>query len=197
MSRAPDDERPARVRLFVAVDPGPAMQRRIGKAIARVCARAPNAKWVKAENLHVTLAFLGYQDEDRTSALAEALREPASRHRPLVVSARGAGGFGSSHRPRVLWTDLTGDVDALGKLQGDVERALVPLGYEPEARPFRPHLTLARARDKGGDPALVGCIEALAAADFGEARIDELILFRSDLSRAGAQYSALARIPLS
>ena len=77
--------------------------------------------------------------------------------------------------------------------QGDLAQALRPLGFEPEARAFRPHLTLARARDPRGDPALAPCAEELANVDCGEARIDALVLYRSDLSRSGARYTALAR----
>lgn len=185
-----------KLRLFVAVDLGAAIERRIGQELARLVRRAPDAKWVQTAMMHVTLAFLGYQDEERVALITAALTDVAARHRPVALRARGAGGFGSSKRPRVLWTDLTGDVEALAALQADVVRALVPLGYEPEDRPFRAHLTLARSRAPSGEPGFVACIDALKDVDFGETTIDEILLFKSELSPRGATYTVLSRAPL-
>jgi RNA 2',3'-cyclic 3'-phosphodiesterase len=190
------EPRRPKLRLFVAVDPGSEMQERVGRAQGRVRRRAPDAKWVRPESMHVTLAFLGYQDEERVEQLTNALAEVAARHPSMTLSAAGVGTFGSSKRPRVLWTDLTGEVEALGALQRDVERALVPLGYAPENRPFRAHLTLARARDPGGDVALARCASDLKDETFGSSVIAEIVLFRSELSPKGATYTALARLPL-
>jgi 2'-5' RNA ligase len=183
----------AKIRLFVAVDPGPVMIERIGRAIERVRPTAPEVKWARPDNIHVTLAFLGHTDSARVPKLEAALANVAERHGSMRLLARGAGTFGSSRRPRVLWTALSGEVEALVAVQGELERALLPLGYEPEKRAFTPHLTLARSRDPRGDAKLAACALVLKEENFGEACIDALVLYRSDLSPAGARYTALAR----
>jgi 2'-5' RNA ligase len=81
-------------------------------------------------------------------------------------------------------------------MQAEVAAALVPLGYAPEDRAFKAHLTLARSRDPRGDEGLAGASEALRDIDLGEAAIDALVLFRSDLSAAGPRYTALGRYSL-
>jgi 2'-5' RNA ligase len=185
------------VRLFVAVDVGARVAGALGETIAGLRATAPDAKWVSAEGAHVTLAFLGHVADERVAAIETAVTEVASRHAPLGLRIRGGGGFGSSKRPRVLWIGIDGEVDLLAAVQRDLAEALRPLGFEPEQRAFKPHLTVARARDARGDVALAACVQTLAELDLGEVRIDAVVLYRSDLSRAGARYTALARPPLA
>ncbi|MBF5041779.1 RNA 2',3'-cyclic phosphodiesterase [Aggregicoccus sp. 17bor-14] len=181
------------MRLFVAVTLGEQVTSRAEAAVARLRALAPRARWARLEGLHLTLAFLGETPPERVPALEAALREVAARHAPFRLSAAGGGSFGSHARPRVLWADVCGDTAALGALQADVARALTPLGFTPESRPYTAHLTLARAKDPRGDAALTACVEALAGEDWGEAGVDQLVLFES---RAGA-YHRLVEAPLT
>ncbi len=182
-------------RLFVAVDPAPAVVERVGAAIAAARGLAPSAKWAAPGSFHVTLAFLGDTPVERVPDLTAAIAAAALRHPPVDLCVAGAGTFGG-RRPRVLWAGVTGDVAALAALAGDVEAALAPFGYTPEHRPFTAHLTLARARDPRGDPAFVQCAAALAGEDFGATRVEQVILYRSDLSPKGAAYTPLAALPL-
>jgi RNA 2',3'-cyclic 3'-phosphodiesterase len=179
------------MRLFIAIDLGDEVRDAVGRQLAKLQPLAPNAKWVKVEGMHVTLAFLGYIDDARVPEVKAIAEEVARRHGPVSFSVEGIGSFGSSARPRVLWVGMTGDVEALAALKSDLEDRLAPLGYEPEKRPFKPHLTLARARMPSGDPALARCIRSCGASSFGHAQVDRIILFRSDLSAKGARYTAL------
>ena len=186
------------MRLFIAIDLGEEEVREaVSSQLAKLKPLAPNAKWARVEGMHLTLAFLGYIDDDRVPQVKAIAEEVASRHGPLSFSVEGIGGFGSSTRPRVLWLGLTGDTAALAALKSDLEERLAPLGYEPEKRPFKPHLTLARARMPSGDPALARCIRSCRTSSFGRARVDRLIVFRSDLSPKGARYTALYQPRLS
>lgn len=180
------------MRLFVAVDPGPAVVERIRTAIALVTPTAPTAKWVKAENLHVTLAFLGQRDAADAPKIGEALQQAAAGHRPFTLCFRGAGTFGRPRRPRVLWAGCEGDVEALGALHRDVVSALQPLGYTPDRPELSAHLTLARAKDPGGDACITDCIPALRHADFGAVSIEAVHLYESHLSPHGPRYTVIA-----
>lgn len=180
------------VRLFIAVDLGEPIHGELAKQLARLKPLAPRARWVNPDALHVTLVFLGAVADELVPRVGALVSEVAGRHRPVTLQVRGGGSFGSSKRPRVLWTDISGDVGPLGAIKEDLERALAEVGHRPEERDFRPHLTLARAKAPAGDHELVSCVQALDGTDFGQTRIDRLILYRSDLSPAGARYTPLA-----
>jgi 2'-5' RNA ligase len=185
------------MRLFLAVDPAEQVREALGRVIARMRHRAPDAKWTKAEGIHVTLKFLGeVPGEIRPGAVADAVSGVTARHAPLTLRAAGAGIFGSGDRPNVLWGGVGGDVAALRALQRDVERAVIPLGFAPEERAFTAHVTLALARDARGDPALAACVPLLDSVDFGESRITEVVLYRSVFSVLGGRFTPLERLAL-
>lgn len=186
----------ATLRLFVALDPSEEVREGIREAVAPLRDAAPNQKWADLDKLHLTLVFLGSYPTEQVAGIEAALADVAGRHPPFGLHARGAGTFGSSARPRVLWVGLGGDLDALASLQGEVEAALVPLGHRAEERPFHPHLTLARARHPRGDRELAAARDALATQDFGSFAVGELQLVRSVLRRTGAIHQPLAVWPL-
>jgi 2'-5' RNA ligase len=187
-------------RLFVALEPPEAVRRRVAALAAELRRRAGRAaddlRWVPAENVHLTLQFLGAVPEERVSGVIEAVAGAAAGSRPLSLEVRGAGGFPNARRPRVVWLGLEGETAPLTALVADLGRRLMPLGFPPEARAFSPHLTLARARDARGAPGLGG---ALAAAALGEGvawRAGEIVVFESHLSPRGSRYEPLERAPL-
>jgi 2'-5' RNA ligase len=196
MSAPTDPPAPSPLRLFAAVDLSPEVLERVSLEQARLKPRAPGAKWVSPESMHLTLFFFGWVAPDRVAGLEAVLARAVEGHPPMTLVIRTAGTFGSRGRPRVLWLGLEGDTAALDGLQAAVTEQVVPLGFEAEARDFTPHLTLARSRDPHGDRALAECREALAPFEAGEARIDALVLYRSELSPKGARYTALQRHPL-
>ncbi len=195
-------EQPARKnhRLFVALEPTDAVRRRIAQAEAALRRSAGRAadevRWVPAENVHLTLQFLGAVPDERVAAVAEAVRAAAAASRPLALEVKGAGGFPNARRARVVWLGLEGEIAALGALVQDLGRRLAPLGYPPEARPFAPHLTLGRARDGRGAPGMGGALAEAALADGNAWRVAEVVLFESHLSPKGPRYEAIARAPL-
>src|SRR5947208_2449976 len=104
-------------------------------------------KWVRPENIHLSLKFLGDVEETREPELREALQRAAGsgpEPRPLTLQITGFGVFPDYHRPQVLWAGVTPD-PGLELLQHGVEQAFAPLGFPTEARAFRPHVTLGRA----------------------------------------------------
>ncbi|XXF77361.1 RNA 2',3'-cyclic phosphodiesterase [Myxococcaceae bacterium GXIMD 01537] len=181
------------MRLFVAVVLGEAVEAHGVAAIERLRPRAPHARFVKAEGLHLTLSFLGEVDPARLPELREALARVAPRHAPLTLSIGGGGTFGAPSHPRVLWAGVGGDVKALQALQADVAGALEALGFPRDERAYSPHLTLARAKTPRGDAALGACAHALHGATWGEAPVDRLILFES----RGGHYHPQGEAPLT
>jgi 2'-5' RNA ligase len=187
-------------RLFVALEPPEPVRRRLGALQAelrRAASRAPDEiRWVPPENVHLSLQFLGAVPEERVAGVETALRAAAKTSRSLALELKGAGGFPSARRPRVLWAGVGGDVAALGAFVEELGRRLAPLGFPPEERAFSPHLTLGRARDTRGAPGLAGALAHAAGADGAPWRAVEVVLFESHLSPKGPRYEAIARAHL-
>lgn len=185
----------AGLRLFVAIDPPKRIAAALEEAIAPVRRLAPDERWSQLSNLHLTLAFLGHLPPDALEPIGAALARATAAHPAFTVRVRGAGSFGRGARARVLWVGVEGG-DELLRLQASVADGLAVVGYREE-RPFRPHLTLARARTPRGSRALADARDALAGLDFGAFPADALILYRSETGPGGSRYSALSTFPLA
>ncbi len=172
-----------------------AVRARVDEAAAEL--RRPGAaiSWVRAENFHVTLRFLGAVDEATLGRVREALAEAASATAPFMMGLGGFGGFPSSRAPRVVWAGVTAGADALGAFSARLEAALARRGIPPEGRPFHAHVTLGRAREPRGAAGLSELLER-PAVPLGDVAVEAVYLMRSDLHPAGARYSVLAREPL-
>jgi 2'-5' RNA ligase len=187
-------------RLFVAVVPPDPVRRRLALRAEELRRAAGSAagglRWVDPENVHLTLQFLGAVPEERVAAVLAAVAEVAAAGRPLGLEVKGAGGFPSARRPRVVWLGVEGDVPALAGLAAALGARLGPLGFPPEERAFSPHLTLARSRDPRGLPGLAGALVTAAAAEPIAWRAAELTAVESHLSPRGPRYEAIGRAPL-
>jgi RNA 2',3'-cyclic 3'-phosphodiesterase len=146
--------------------------------------------------LHVTLKFLGEQDERLVGDICGALESVAPRHRALSVETTGLGAFPNFRRPRVVWVGMTGE-KALQSLARDVDEALAPLGIAAETRAFQAHVTLGRVK---GDlaKAEAEAVAAAAAARVGSRSfaVEAVDLMRSELGPGGSRYSVVAAVPL-
>lgn len=180
---------PGAIRAFVALPLPDTLRAGVAETIARLEPTLPEARFAGAEGLHVTLRFVGWTGSDVLASLEEPLRAAASACPSFDVAVGGLGVFPDRGRPRVLWLGLSLPPEAHA-LQAACERAAIEAGFEPEARPFRPHLTLARWRDRASRP-------ALPDAFVGTARVDRLILYRSDPRGGGSVYTPLAVLPLA
>jgi 2'-5' RNA ligase len=173
------------IRLFVALDlPGAA----VGALAAFRAAAADEAVWrpLGDDTLHVTLAFLGYRPEDDVAAVAGVLGGLRG-HAPPALSL-GAALLLPPRRARVLAVALVDASGALGALQAQLAAALAAAGvYEPEARPFRPHVTVARLRAGARAPRSVDAVPEPIAF-----RAGSVVLYRSHVGRGGARYEPLA-----
>lgn len=187
------------LRLFVALEPSEPVRRRLAAvqgALRRGAGPGDEIRWVEPDRIHLTLHFLGAVPEERLPAVRAAVAAAAARSRPLRLEVGGAGAFPSARRPRVVWSGVGGDLEPLEELAADLGRALGALGYPPEDRPFRPHLTHGRLREGRASPGLAGALAGVATEPPATWRVAELVLFRSHLSPRGAAYEALDRFRL-
>jgi 2'-5' RNA ligase len=184
------------MRCFIAVNLDDSMKREIGSVITGLKSGNWDVKWVPAENLHITLKFLGETSEDLAERIKRELAVISGRYGHLDLSFRGVGVFPDRKRPRVVWIDLFYP-EELRRLQEEVEQILSTIGFEREDRPFSPHLTIGRIRSSRGKDFLLNAMEALKDKDFGNIRADRISLMKSDLKPTGAQYSVVAEFPLT
>ncbi|QYR20882.1 RNA 2',3'-cyclic phosphodiesterase [Paenibacillus sp. sptzw28] len=191
---------PSSSRLFVAV-PLPA-----GSKIAFALflnewkQLVPFRNWVHPEDLHITLQFLGDTPAESLPALSAAIRDAVSSTLPFRLSIEGLGLFGRPENPSILWAGIAGELNPLHELQRKISSALSPLGFQPDARPFNPHLTIAR-KFTGSSPLDPAHLRKLAAPEaLSESPIqwtvDEIVLYESRLGRPAPMYDPIFRCPL-
>jgi 2'-5' RNA ligase len=177
-------------RAFVAVEPPAAVLAALEERVcsAQRVAHADALRWGR-QGWHATLRFLGRVDEP--DALRDVLARAVDDVEPPNVRLGGGGAFPRVRRGTVLWVGFSEGVDALGELAACVGAATVTLGYEADGRPFRPHLTVARAPSARD---LRPFVRALGDAPIGPAwRVDTAVLLASETDREGARYTEVAR----
>jgi 2'-5' RNA ligase len=191
------------MRLFVALELPPEACRAAGEVARELKATGADVKWVRPESLHLTLKFLGEVDPARLPEVKEALRRACAGAPALELGLAGAGAFPGPQRPQVVWLGLEGQTRELGELAGRVEEALAELGFPPEKRAFKPHLTLGRLRRKkrgAKAPPAAPLGRALAGLagwrgpGFTGGRVS---LMQSTLTPSGAVYEPLETITLT
>jgi 2'-5' RNA ligase len=127
-----------------------------------------DVRWVRLDGLHLTLRFLGPTPDDRIEATVGAVRSAAARIEPFGLRIAGAGSYPPGPRPRTLWLGVHDQDGSMARLATAIGEALDAVGWSPDARPFRPHLTLARSDGLAAGPVVA---ERLAAA-IGDASIE-------------------------
>jgi 2'-5' RNA ligase len=186
-------ERP--VRSFVAVLLPDAVRARLAAMVAEIRSRGPALAWVKADNLHLTLRFLGTLEPVVLARAQEAMRvATASVGTSFPVELGGLGSFPARGAPRVVWAGVVAGGERLVALHAALEAALEARGIPGEGRAFHPHITLARARAGRGGARLEAVLGP--GPRFGRLEVEALHLMRSDLGPGGSRYSVLADAPL-
>jgi len=186
------------LRLFIALEIPEPPRRDVRRRVDAVRDRLPRARWVDlAENLHLTLLFLGETAEGDVPALAARLREAFARCPPLGLRLGSGGTFPPGRPARVAWIGLEAP-EALSTLQEAITRAAVDtLGFEPEERPYHPHVTLARCPDPWRREAIDKLKAALTGPVGPPFVADHGVLFESKLSPKGARYRAVETFPMT
>ncbi len=152
-------------------------------------------KWVRPENLHVTLKFIGEVPDAKLDGIRAALTT-VRRDTPIDIQVGGMGFFPDEERPTVLWTGLDAPPN-LASLAGAIDRALATQGIAKEKRTFVPHLTLARFAPPILPEKLRAAVEKNAKHCFGSFRAREFHVIESKLKPTGAEYTFLASFPIA
>ena len=191
---------PETLRLFVALEIPAAWREGVAREIARVARWDPHARTVPAENVHVTLAFLGATPAGRVAEVAAAMRAAADGVVAAKARLEGLGAFPSVERPRVVWAGLSEEAGAppLAALASRLREALARAGFALDARErFHAHVTLARVERRPSAELEKGLTAGRLQSTYTTQMLSDLVLMVSHATPGGSRYRALERVALA
>jgi 2'-5' RNA ligase len=186
---AGDQGRSLKVRAFFGLPLPEEHRAAYASALLGSPALAPRWRWTRVENLHLTIRFLGHVE--LASADRIAGRVEASAPRAFALQLGSLDAFKRGPLASALWVGLQLGAEEVSALAAIVEAECAREGLEAEKRPYRPHMTLARAREREGAP-----VPRVNVPELPPWRAGELVLFRSQLGRSGPVYEPLRSITL-
>jgi 2'-5' RNA ligase len=177
----------ADIRTFIAFELPGVVAQRVTDVIHRLSFLGDKVRWVKADNVHLTLRFLGDISPELVPEIVTIVQNVTHEMAPLTLCVAGLGGFSDLKNARVIWLGVQGDVDRLRHLHELLEARLTPFGLEPDRRKYFPHITLGRARRNAVDVdvARVGPVQPI------HFRVDRLTVLKSELRPEGTVYKPL------
>lgn len=185
------------IRTFIAVETDESIRQAASRLIDRLRTAGADVKWVAACNMHLTLKFLGDVPEKDIPQVGRTVELAVAETPAFELEIRGLGAFPHPGRPQTIWLGTGSGGPELAALADQVERALEPLGFARERRPFHGHLTLGRLRRPSpAIKALSRMIQDQAAIEIGRTAVRELIVFSSQLAPSGPVYHPLQHIHL-
>ena len=184
------------IRSFIAFELPAAVTSLLDNVQQELKALRLTARWVRPQNIHLTLKFLGNINSGDIESIGQAMADAAGDCATFTLTVGGIGFFPGIKRPRVIWVGLGGATDALRNFQRNLENRLATIGFPSEKRPFKAHLTLARIRQAVNPNILGQTIQDYS--DLGNLKfsVDRIILFQSDLKPSGSVYSQLKLVEL-
>ncbi len=180
------------IRSFLAFELPADIKNRVKGVSEDVKRSGLDIRWVKVDNIHLTVVFIGNIQAEALSTTVNEVGSVCIEYGPFDISLKGLGVFPNDRRPRVLWIGLDGEIDRMSRLRDDLLSRLKHLGLKEEKRAFKPHLTLGRFRKfHRGDTQLSHIISQYKDLSGPTRRVGELVLFKSELKPGGAVYSPL------
>lgn len=185
------------MRTFIAIPLPDSIKQQLGTLITELKKSGADVKWVKPDNIHLTLKFLGDQDEKRIKALKEILTSIAQGHARYTMEISRLGGFPTIHNPRVIWVGLAAGDQETKNIATALDNAICKLGIPKEDRPFESHITIGRVRS-GLNKEKLASLLSLHEIKAGELRFEtsKIILYKSTLTSQGPIYEPLHEVSL-
>jgi len=186
------------MRTFIAIELPKDIKNILGNIQNELKQSQADVKWVKPDNIHLTLKFLGEIQEDLVKKIQLVLEEIAQKNSSFSIYLASLGVFPKLQYPRVVWIGLNNDQQIL-KIAKELEESLITIGIPAETRPFSSHITLGRSRSSSHRKELVEKIESLnknLSLSLQEFRVSGITLFKSTLTPAGPIYEVIFTSPL-
>jgi 2'-5' RNA ligase len=179
------------MRTFIAIELPEPILAAIAMLSDRLRASRARVTWVKPENMHLTLRFLGEVDDENIKRITTILSDAYRGVTPFTVSVRGTGAFPNERRPNVIWAGVESAGSGLETAHMAAESAARAIGLPPEDRAFHPHLTLVRIKEWREAPPVIDCLERESDFNAGDFTVKDVSLFSSRLTPHGPVYQRL------
>ncbi|HEV2837011.1 MAG TPA: RNA 2',3'-cyclic phosphodiesterase [Pyrinomonadaceae bacterium] len=189
-----DESQKAAWRIFYAFELTETLRARIQEHIQNLRDAVPEAaaSWSRPENIHLTVKFFGNVDQEKVPVISAAAERVAREFSPIHIEVGQTGVFPRPSRPQVLWIGVEDPSGKLLELQQRLENEFAVAGFPKEDRAFRPHLTIARIRKPEGAKHLAQTHSGMQFTNV-QLSLNDLILFRSELSSKGSKYTLVSR----
>lgn len=185
------------VRTFIAVEIDTAVCKQASGVIQRLSKTASEIKWVESENMHLTLKFLGDVSLTETNRICNAVAKAVEKIEPFDLEMATIGAFPNLDRPRTIWLGSDDGIEEMVDLQEAVDQSMKKVGFRLESRRYQPHLTLGRVKRLGPDAkVLTELLKKEAYFGAGRTRVDQVIIFSSQLTKSGPIYAPIGTLPL-
>jgi 2'-5' RNA ligase len=185
------------IRSFLAFELPPDIKRMVKDISEDIRRTRLDLKCVKVDNIHLTVVFMGNIRSEDVLAIGEEARDVCVDFDPFEIALKGLGVFPNTRRPRVLWLGLEVETERISSFRDSLQERLLDFGVREEKRAFTPHLTLGRFRKpEKCDPLLGDIISRYADIKGPAGRLEELVMFKSELRPGGAEYTKLNSFPL-
>lgn len=183
------------MRSFIAIELPESVRAALAELQQELKKCGADIRWVRSENIHLTLKFLGDIEEKDVAGILEKIKGTCSSYQSIPVEIAGVGVFPNIRAPRVLWAGVESE-EMLARLHLEMDKGLASLGFKQENRTFAPHLTLGRFKSFKNKAALADKLDLHKGDKFGSIEVISISLMKSVLSAAGPKYSRLAEIYL-
>ena len=179
------------LRAFIAIELPETVRTALRQVQKRFQAYHFKIRWVKAENIHLTLKFLGNIRVEAVEEIRQTISEEIENRGPFNLQAKGVGVFPGVKRPKVLWAGVTGDMEHLVSLQQIIDGRLARIGFKREKRRYKGHLTLGRIKGGIDSRQLVEAMGQVGEFESDHFSVNRVVLFQSRLKANGAEYTHL------
>ena len=181
-----------KIRSFIAVEIPEKVRSEITRMLSKFSQEDTGARWVKHDNLHITLLFLGEVTPDFIKQVVNELETIARTQKNFEMSFKNIGAFPSQRSPRIIWIGVERGEAEIIDLQSKIELSFTKIGYKPEQRKFHPHLTIGRVKFKFDNPKVfeVGYKSEIFP-------VKSVVLFKSTLAPQGPIYEKINEFTFS
>lgn len=184
------------IRTFIAIEIPDGIKAAMVDVQGALRKTGADVGWTRPEGVHLTLKFLGPVEAAVIPKLSAAVETAIKDEASLTVEVKGTGVFPNARAPRVIWLGLGGDIDAMAELARKVDAACEGLGFKPEDRPFKPHLTLGRVKSSKGSKALMDALKSFENVELGGFKAESVSIMKSELKPSDAVYTQIQEIKL-
>lgn len=189
MSKESDQDK--KIRTFIAIDIPEEIKNEISKIKQLLISKGVEAKWTAPENIHLTMVFIGELPVSMVDSYSNAISETVKSFSKISLNIEGIGAFPGLKSPKVIWARVTGDVNSLINVHNELNHNLKSIGFKPETRRFKAHITFGRISKQGMGEKMVNAVRDIGIIKPQEFEACGLTFYKSTLTSKGAEYSVL------